>query len=143
MTRVAEDRPVLGSGLPSQPTQLTRPSQPVRAPALGISLREALELPALRGAEVLAGACPIVASYGAKDRGISGGATKLSAVLDEVGVTADVKEYPEAAHGFLNRYNPVSPLTTIAKVAGVGYHHASAADAKRRILRFFDTHLRG
>ncbi|MEJ7649444.1 MAG: hypothetical protein WKF57_10490 [Nakamurella sp.] len=42
----------------------------------------------------------------------------------------------------MNRYNPVSPLTTLAKVAGVGYHHPSAADAKRRILAFFDVHLR-
>lgn len=94
-------------------------------------------------AEVLAGACPIVASYGGKDRGIEQGAVKLSAVLAEVGVVADVKEYPEAGHGFLKRYNPPSPMTTIAKVAGVGYHHPSAADAKRRILEFFDVHLRG
>ena len=28
------------------------------------------------------------------------------------------------------------------KVAGVGYDHDSAADAKQRILAFFDTHLR-
>jgi carboxymethylenebutenolidase len=28
------------------------------------------------------------------------------------------------------------------KVAGVGYHHPAAADAKTRILTFFDRHLR-
>lgn len=93
-------------------------------------------------AEVLAGACPIVASFGAKDKEIRHGAAKLAAVLDAAGVVSDVKEYPDAGHGFLNRYNPISPLTTLAKVAGVGYHHPSAADAKRRILEFFDVHLR-
>jgi carboxymethylenebutenolidase len=28
-------------------------------------------------------------------------------------------------------------------VLGVGFHHDGAADAKRRILAFFDEHLRG
>ena len=34
-----------------------------------------------------------------------------------------------------------SPLTPVLKVAGVGYDHAAAAGAKRRILAFFDVHL--
>jgi carboxymethylenebutenolidase len=92
-------------------------------------------------AAVLAGACPIVASYGAKDRGMRGAAAKLQAAVP-AGLDADIKEYPQARHGFLNRLAAASPLVPVMKVAGVGYHHDSAADAKKRILTFFDKHLR-
>lgn len=92
-------------------------------------------------AQVLAGSCPLIASYGAKDRGLPGAAAKIRAALP-AGVPADVKEYPEGRHGFLNRAAVASPLVPVMKVAGLGYHHDSAADAKQRILAFFDTHLR-
>ena len=54
----------------------------------------------------------------------------------------DVKEYPDAGHAFINRLVATSPLTPLLKVTGVGYDHAAAADAKRRILAFFDQYLR-
>ncbi|HZD68312.1 MAG TPA: dienelactone hydrolase family protein, partial [Actinomycetes bacterium] len=50
----------------------------------------------------LAGACPIVGSYGAKDRANRGTAGRLATVLEALGVDHDVKEYPEAGHAFLN-----------------------------------------
>lgn len=93
-------------------------------------------------ATILAGACPIVASFGARDKGLAGAAGKLRAATETAGVTADVKEYPGARHGFINRITSASPLTPMLRVAGVGYDHDAAADAKRRILAFFDTHLR-
>ncbi len=93
--------------------------------------------------EVLAGACPIVASYGGRDRAFPGAAGKLRRAADGAAVTADVREYPDAGHGFINRVTAASPLTVLLKVAGVGYNHDAAADAKRRILAFFDAHLRG
>jgi carboxymethylenebutenolidase len=93
-------------------------------------------------AEVLAGACPVVASFGGKDRGLRGAADTLRRAAHEAGVRADVKEYPQAGHGFINRITAVSPLTPMLKVMGVGYDHTAAADAKSRILRFFDTYLR-
>lgn len=93
--------------------------------------------------DVLAGACPVVASYGGKDRGLRGAAQSLRTALERAGVPSDVKEYPRARHGFLNRITVASPATPVMKVAGVGYDHESAADAKRRILAFFDVHLRG
>ena len=92
--------------------------------------------------EILAGACPVIASFGGKDRGLPGAARTLQAAADKTGITADIKEYPDARHAFLNRITTASPLTPMLKVAGIGYHHASAADAKTRILTFFDTHLR-
>ena len=94
-------------------------------------------------AEVLDGACPIVASFGGRDRGLSGAAARLSGAAAAAGVTADVMEYPQARHGFINRLAVASPLTPLMRIAGVGHDHAAAADAKRRILAFFDTHLRG
>lgn len=93
-------------------------------------------------AEVLAGACPLVASYGGKDLGLKGAADQLRIAVDTAGVTADIKEYPEARHAFLNRIAVNSPLSVLLKVTGVGYDHAAAADAKKRILAFFDEHLR-
>lgn len=93
-------------------------------------------------AEVLTGACPLVASYGGRDRGLPGAAAKVRAAAEAAGVVADITEYPDAGHSFLNRLAVASPLVPVLKVAGVGYHHPSAADAKRRILAFFDAHLR-
>lgn len=93
-------------------------------------------------AEILAGACPVVASFGGKDTSLKGAGPTLEAALSTAGVEHDVHTYPHARHGFLNRVTVASPLTPMMKVAGVGYDHDAAADAKRRILTFFDTHLR-
>lgn len=94
-------------------------------------------------AEILSGGCPLVASFGGKDKGLAGAADKVRTAAEQAGVIADVKEYPQARHGFINRVTVASPLTPLLKVSGVGYDHNAAADAKRRILAFFDTHLRG
>jgi carboxymethylenebutenolidase len=91
---------------------------------------------------VLDGACPIVASFGGEDKGLRGAAAKLTQAAAAAGVTADVREYPHARHAFINRITLASPLTPVMRAAGVGYDHDAAADAKRRILAFFDTHLR-
>jgi carboxymethylenebutenolidase len=88
----------------------------------------------------LAGACPLVASYGARDRQLRGSAGRLEDALSERGIDHDVKEYPDAGHSFLNRHN-VGPLEPVMRVVGVGYHQPSAEDAWRRILAFFATHL--
>ena len=88
----------------------------------------------------LAGSCPIVGSYGARDRFDRGVAAHLEHVLTAVGVKHDVKEYSEAGHSFLNDHQNV--LFRMLKVVGIGYHEASAQDARRRILDFFGRHLR-
>lgn len=93
-------------------------------------------------ADVLAGACPVVASFGGADKGLAGAAAKVRSAAGTTGTVVDVKEYPGARHGFINRLTAVSPLTPLLKVAGVAYDHEAAADAKARILAFFDVHLR-
>jgi carboxymethylenebutenolidase len=89
---------------------------------------------------VLDGACPIVASYGAKDRSLEGVAVRLAAALSERRIPHDVKEYPAVGHSFLDRYD-AGLFTPLLKVAGLGYDHSSAEDAWSRILRFFAEHL--
>ena len=93
-------------------------------------------------AAVLDGACPVVASFGGRDIGLRGAAERFSDAAEAAGVTVDVREYPGARHGFINRLTVASPLTPLLRIAGVGHDHDAAADAKRRILAFFDTHLR-
>jgi carboxymethylenebutenolidase len=90
---------------------------------------------------VLRGSCPVVASFGGRDRPLRGAAAKLESALTELGVPHDVKEYPDAAHGFANRLS-LGPFGPLARVAGFGYHHESAEDAWRRVLTFFGEHLR-
>lgn len=95
--------------------------------------------------EVLRGACPVVGSFGAKDKGLKGAAAKLEAALTEAEVPHDVKEYPDASHGFLNNHGAegkMPPMMAVMeKLAGAGWHEESARDARRRIIGFFGEHL--
>ena len=91
--------------------------------------------------QLLAGACPIVGSYGARDRMFRGAARKLEAALVANGVEHDIEEYPDAGHSFLNQHDTVL-FTLTGKVIGAGYHEPSADAARRRIEAFFDHHLR-
>lgn len=93
---------------------------------------------------MLADACPIVASYGGRDRTLAGAPAKLQEALAANGVPHDVKVYPEAGHGFLNNHvtGEVPAWALVAgKFASTGYHEPAAADARRRIVDFFSTHL--
>lgn len=91
-------------------------------------------------------ACPIVGSYGARDRSLRGSASKLERILSAAGVAHDVKEYPEAGHSFLNDHDPNdfnALVVMLARVSNSRYHAPSAADAQERIIAFFDEHLHG
>jgi carboxymethylenebutenolidase len=94
----------------------------------------------------LPGVCPIVGSYGGKDRwpGMRRVPARLESMLTAGGVEHDIKVYPNAGHGFLNDHDPAElPLwvKAIAKLAAAEYHEESARDARRRIIAFFRTHL--
>jgi carboxymethylenebutenolidase len=64
----------------------------------------------------------------------------LERILTALGIDHDVKEYPDAGHSFLNDHHNV--LFKMMKVIGIGYHEPAAQDARRRIVVFFNTHLR-
>jgi carboxymethylenebutenolidase len=91
-------------------------------------------------------ACPIVASYGARDRwpGVRGVPDRLEPALTAAGIDHDIKVYPDAGHGFLNDHDPAElPIwvKAIAKLAAAGYDEQSTRDARRRIVAFFRAHL--
>jgi carboxymethylenebutenolidase len=92
--------------------------------------------------ERLAGACPIVGSYGGRDRSLRGRGARLSQALSELGIPHDVKEYPDAGHSFMNRFNAGPALSPLLTVLALNHHHPSAEDAWGRILTFFDQYLR-
>jgi carboxymethylenebutenolidase len=92
--------------------------------------------------DVIEHSCPVVASYGAKDRSIKGGAAKLEAKYTELGVVHDVKEYPNAGHAFLNE-KPTGPLVLrpLLTISGIKPNPEAAVDAWERIDGFFRANL--
>ncbi|MCI2422421.1 dienelactone hydrolase family protein [Saccharopolyspora sp. K220] len=91
----------------------------------------------------LADACPVVGSYGGRDRMLKGAAAKLDAALERAGVPHDVKEYPDAGHSFLNdAESGPAILRPLARISGMGPHPESAVDAWQRIESFFGEHLK-
>jgi carboxymethylenebutenolidase len=93
---------------------------------------------------ILATACPVIGSFGGKDRRLAGAAAKLENALEVNAIPHDVREYPEAGHGFLNQHNGGLGVlvAVLGRLLGVGYHEPTAADARRRIIEFFDQHLK-
>jgi carboxymethylenebutenolidase len=87
--------------------------------------------------ETLDGACPIVASYGRRDPIGIGATEKLQRVLDQKGITNDVKAYPKVGHSFANKL-PAQPLL---RITGFGYNEAATEDAWARVFSFFGEHL--
>lgn len=87
--------------------------------------------------ETLDGACPIVASFGARDPLGVGAPARLREMTDAKGVTADIKVYPHAGHSFANKL-PAQPLL---RITGFGYDEAATEDAWSRVFSFFRRHL--
>jgi carboxymethylenebutenolidase len=93
---------------------------------------------------LLAGACPIIGSYGAKDRTLRGDPNRLERALVLANVPHDVKVYRDAGHSFLNDHDRAEVpaiMVLMAKLTGAGYHEPSAQDARRRVASFFSAHL--
>ena len=91
----------------------------------------------------LEGACPIVGSYGGRDRSLVGAAARLEGGLERAGVPHDVKEYPSAGHSFLNdaETGPAAVRFLTQRILGAGPDPEAAADAWTRIEAFFGDHL--
>lgn len=87
----------------------------------------------------LATACPVVGSYGAKDRWNQGVADQLQRALERALVAHDVKEYPDAGHSFMNNHQ--SFWFRLLRFSGIAYDDPATLDARRRISTFFHTHL--
>jgi carboxymethylenebutenolidase len=89
-------------------------------------------------ATIVDGACPIVASFGERDRINRGSGAKLEEVLTDKGIPHDVKTYPKAGHSFAD----YAPLQPISRIMGFGQNDAAADDAWQRVFTFFREHLR-
>jgi carboxymethylenebutenolidase len=105
-------------------------------------------------------ACPVVASYGARDRSVGDAPDRLKRILDAGGIDSDVKVYPNVGHSFMNDHP--GKLATLGGAAGrdaalprlfalvslvsgpligMDFDERATADARARIVAFFDRHL--
>ena len=98
--------------------------------------------PVPRKSSALRGACPVIASYGARDRMIGGAhAERLRRHLEALGVEHDVRVYDGAGHCFMTEgHHPIGRLVYLPM--RLGYVHDAAVDAWQRIFAFFDARLR-
>ncbi|MGA2882221.1 MAG: dienelactone hydrolase family protein [Bryobacteraceae bacterium] len=90
--------------------------------------------------ERLEGLCPVVASYGGRDKMPVKDAQRLEQALPALGIPYDVKIYPQAGHSFMNQ--PANWFVRLLGGAmGAGFEPEAAADAKRRLIEFLRAHL--
>lgn len=89
---------------------------------------------------MLSAPCPVVASYGARDKVVAvAEVDKLRTGLERSGVPVDLKVYPEATHSFLAQYT--GPLGMLMRVQGMSHDPEASADAWERTFAFFEEHL--
>jgi carboxymethylenebutenolidase len=132
------------------------------APGHGFEAASVNYGPAPKDADaLLRDACPIVGSYGARDRSCRGSAVRLERAMAAAGIDCDVKEYPGAGHSFLHDHpgtlavlrGAAGPEATLPRffavfnivagpLIGYGYNEPAARDARSRIIAFFDRHLK-
>ncbi|HUO45721.1 MAG TPA: dienelactone hydrolase family protein [Acidimicrobiia bacterium] len=92
--------------------------------------------------EDLARSCPVVASFGGRDRFLARKAMRVSGILDEAGVASDIKIYPQAGHSFMNQSDGNQVVKTLGRpLLAAGFERAAAEDAWLRIEAFFALHL--
>ena len=86
--------------------------------------------------ETLDGACPIVASFGRRDPLGMGAPARLRKVLDDKGIEADIKVYPDTGHSFANKLGPASAPDHRIRLPRLG-------DRRRPqpVFTFFNGHL--
>lgn len=94
-----------------------------------------------KSAHKLQGIPPVIAGFGGRDRIFSRGANRLRRHLNELGVTNDVKTYPDAGHSYMSDHTGIA-----AKLGGIGpmrvaYNEAASEDSWARMLGFFARHL--
>jgi carboxymethylenebutenolidase len=89
----------------------------------------------------LAGACPIVGSYGGRDPMGTSHPERLQRALAVLEVPHDVMIYPGSGHRFMTQSTGASAV--LARVGRMSFQPADAADAWQRIFQFFGTQLGG
>jgi carboxymethylenebutenolidase len=92
----------------------------------------------------LDGVCPVVASFGSKDRMFGRNmAERLEAHLSALGIEHDVQTYNGAGHSFFSQHEGWQGwLARVPTPMMVGPDADASADGWRRMLGFFDEHVR-
>ena len=92
----------------------------------------------------LDGACPVVGSFGSRDRMFGANmAERLESHLSELGVPHDVRIYDGAGHSFFSRHEGwQAAIARFPTPMRVGPDESAAEDGWRRMLAFFDEHVR-
>ncbi|HEX5309183.1 MAG TPA: dienelactone hydrolase family protein [Solirubrobacteraceae bacterium] len=95
--------------------------------------------------EKLDGACPVVGSFGDRDKMFGANmATRLERHLGALGVAHDVQAYEGAGHSFFSKHEGWQAwLARFPTPMRVAPDAAAAQDGWRRMLAFFDEHVRG
>jgi carboxymethylenebutenolidase len=93
----------------------------------------------------LDGVCPVVGSFGSRDRMFGANmAERLESHLSELGVPHDVRTYDGAGHSFFSHHEGWQGLlASFPTPMRVGPDEQAAADGWRRMLAFFEEHVRG
>ncbi len=89
----------------------------------------------------LAGACPIVASYGGRDQMGTKPPERLQRALAVLDIRHDVKVYPNSGHRFMSQATGVAAALT--RITRMSYNEQDAADSWQRIFAFFGEALSG
>lgn len=89
----------------------------------------------------LRGACPIVGSYGARDKVLGRShAERLSRHLEALAIEHDVKVYDDAGHSFMTQgHHPIGKVVYLPM--RLGYVQDAAVDAWERVFAFFAARL--
>jgi carboxymethylenebutenolidase len=90
---------------------------------------------------VLAGACPVVGSFGGRDQMGTQHPERLERALTVLEVPHDVHVYPASSHRFMTESGGAGAV--FARLGKMSYQPEDAADAWQRIFAFFGTYLDG
>jgi carboxymethylenebutenolidase len=93
-------------------------------------------------ADRLGRCCPIVASYGGRDRIFGREAARARAGLTTAGVDHDIRLYPEAGHSFMNQADNHKVIKALSRpLMSVSFRRDDSEDAWSRIEAFFSRFL--
>lgn len=92
--------------------------------------------------ELLSRSCPVVGSWGGRDKFLRKDPPRVAATLEAAGVANDLKVYPDAGHSFANRPDGHTISRTLARpYMAIEYNDAAAEDTWARIGAFFGEHV--
>jgi len=91
--------------------------------------------------EVMRGIGPVIACYGGRDKLFRDKGTLLNQRLQPLGKSAEVHVYPNAGHAFLTDGNHPIAAFLARPFFEVRYDAATADDAWRKIMAFFEKNL--